>query len=81
MKLLAHYGDRKYLCTPGFVGQGYVERVINGKNLQLRFFRVRLLNSLKMLIKTRNLLVQPLKLALLWITVPVKTLMLMQLML
>ena len=31
MKLLAHYGDRKYLCTPGFVGQGYVERVINGK--------------------------------------------------
>lgn len=81
MKLLAHYGDRKYLCTPGFVGQGYVERVINGKNLQLRFFRVRLLNSLKMLIKTRNLLVQPLKLALLWITVPVKALMLMQLML
>lgn len=71
MKLLAHYGDRKYLCTPGFVGQGYIERVINGKNLLLKFFRVKLLNFQKMLTKMRNQIVLLLKLELLWITVKV----------
>lgn len=25
IKLTAHYNDRKYLCAPGFVGEGYIE--------------------------------------------------------
>lgn len=31
IKLIAHYPDGKYLSAPGFVGEGYIERVVDGK--------------------------------------------------
>lgn len=31
IKLIAHYGDRKYLCAPSFVGEGYMELFVEGK--------------------------------------------------
>ena len=37
MKLVADYSTGKYLAFPGFVGRGFIERVIQGQNTTLEF--------------------------------------------